>query len=210
MIVDIHCHTRAYSGCAIDSLEDMVRAAVGRGLGALCVTEHDVVYPADRARQQVRHLLNGMPVFRGIEVSCYGPKDIMAHIIVLGREDMDGPCYRPRRLRELADEAGAALVLAHPFRYRDDAHHILDHLPVDAIEVDSSNVDDRAAAKALDLADRAGLPAVAGSDAHRASDVGAYATRLERVVSSVEDLAKEIRAGRVWPVRRDPETGDWE
>ena len=53
MIVDLHSHTSAYSECGRDSLTAMVRAAMDRGLDALCVTEHDVVYPEERADAEV-------------------------------------------------------------------------------------------------------------------------------------------------------------
>ena len=54
MIVDLHSHTSAYSECGRDSLTAMVRAAMDRGLDALCVTEHDVVYPEERAEMCIR------------------------------------------------------------------------------------------------------------------------------------------------------------
>lgn len=210
MIVDLHCHTQAYSGCAVDPLEDMVEAAIGRGLDALCVTEHEIVYPASRAHAETSTRLNGMALFRGVEISCYGPNDIMAHIVVLGSEDLEGPCYHPRELERLAREQEAALILAHPFRYSDGAHTILRHLAVDAIEVDSCNVDARAAAQADELARTLRIPRVAGSDAHRACNVGLCATRLEAPARSVNELVGQIRAGRVRPVHWNADAADWE
>lgn len=210
MIVDLHCHTSAYSGCAVGTLQEMVCAAAARSLDALCITEHDVVYPGARARAEVDGAPMGMSLFRGIEVSCRGPGGILAHVVVLGCETVVGPCYDPSELGRLARRAGAALILAHPFRYVDGAHRITKYLPIDAVEVDSGNVDDIAAAQAVEFAEGLGLPQVAGSDAHRAASVGDCATRLERPVTTVAGLAEEVRAGRVQPVRWNNDRGEWE
>jgi len=83
-------------------------------------------------------------------------------------------------------------------------------LGVHAIEVASGNVNAYAASLARELAERLGLPAVAGSDAHRRDDVGLWATRFEREVHSAAEIAAEIRAGRVSPVRYNPRTRNWE
>jgi hypothetical protein len=45
-------------------------------------------------------------------------------------------------------------------------------------------------------------PATAGSDAHDNEKAGAFATRVADHVRTPADLAAEIRAGRVEPVRR--------
>ncbi len=210
MIVDLHSHTSAYSECGRDSLTAMVRAAMDRGLDALCVTEHDVVYPEERADAEVGGGPEGMTLFRGIEVNCHGPGGIVAHIVVLGCEELQGPYHDPGELERLVRRSGAAMVLAHPFRYGDDAHRIVECLTIDAIEVDSVNVDEVAAAKAAEFAESLGLPQVAGSDAHRVADVGAYATRFDRPVGTASELAKELRAGRVHPVRWSSLKGEWE
>jgi len=46
------------------------------------------------------------------------------------------------------------------------------------------------------LCARLGLPAIAGSDAHEPSDVGTCATRFQRPIADVEDLVRELKAGR--------------
>jgi len=46
-------------------------------------------------------------------------------------------------------------------------------------------------------------PAVGASDAHGPGLAGTYATEIDRVVRTAEELASEIRAGHVRPVRVD-------
>jgi len=60
------------------------------------------------------------------------------------------------------------------------------------------------------LCARLGLPAVAGSDAHEPSDVGTCATRFQRHVADVEDLVRELKAGRFHAVnlRAKTEAGE--
>jgi hypothetical protein len=69
---------------------------------------------------------------------------------------------------------------------------------VEAMSTQSTPVEHALVAAALAVAPR---PATAGSDAHAEGNAGAFATRFSRRVRDGAELAAEIRAGRITPVR---------
>ncbi len=210
MIVDLHCHTNAHSGCAVDAPSAMLSAARQVGLGAVAITEHDYAWQGEALARHADGSMNGLRVIPAVELTVFAPHNLMAHVLVFADDPPSGPIYDLAGLRDYASAPNRALVQAHPYRYHDGAERVAEMLGVHAIEVDSGNVDAFAASQALALAERLGLPGVAGSDAHRRTDVGMYATRFEREVRSAAEIAVEIRAGRVAPVRYHPRTRDWE
>jgi hypothetical protein len=210
MLVDLHCHTSPRSSCSRASLEGLVAAARARGVDALCITEHDILWSDDDLAAASRSV--DFPLMAGVELStdvghvlCYGP--------------LRRPLWQGYRFEELADEAsetGAALVLAHPVRRTAGERAArAGRVPPSAEEVAASVAWERAhgveafstqsipaehalTAAALAVAPK---PAVAGSDAHDARNAGAFATRFAVDVRTAADIAGEIRAARVEPVR---------
>jgi predicted metal-dependent phosphoesterase TrpH len=67
---------------------------------------------------------------------------------------------------------------------------------VDGVEVLNCKVTDPENDMARRVAERLGLLAAAGSDAHRLDEVGQCVTLLERTVRSERELVEELRAGR--------------
>ena len=48
MLIDLHVHTTAYSGCAKSTPHEMLERATEIGLDAIVITEHNVVWPEER------------------------------------------------------------------------------------------------------------------------------------------------------------------
>jgi hypothetical protein len=211
VLIDLHCHTSPRSSCSRATLQGLVANARARGVDALCITEHDLRWSEDELAAASADV--GFPLLYGVEVST----DV-GHVLAYG--ELRRPLWRGYKLAELAAEAeetGAALVLAHPVRYLAGERAVragrtppppeaVAALPqwslVHAVEAMSTQTtpDEHAlVAAALVVAPR---PATAGSDAHDDEKAGAFATRLERSVRNGAELAAEIRAGRVEPVRR--------
>jgi hypothetical protein len=69
---------------------------------------------------------------------------------------------------------------------------------IEAASTQTTVLEHTLTAAALTVAPR---PAVGASDAHGPGLAGRYATRIDRVVHTAEDLAREIRAGHVRPHR---------
>jgi predicted metal-dependent phosphoesterase TrpH len=212
VLIDLHAHTAPRSNCSRTTLEELVATARARDLDALCITEHDVRWPGTELDDASKLL--GFRLIPGVELTT----DV-GHVLVFG--PLQKPLWMGYRFEELVAECEAsdtALVLPHPLRrlageravrggrVPPDAPTIA-ALPqwqaVHAIEAASTQttvLEHTLTAAALVEAPR---PAVAASDAHGPGLAGAFATELSGDVRTAEELAAEIRAGHVKPVRLD-------
>jgi hypothetical protein len=96
------------------------------------------------------------------------------------------------------------VVAAHPYASRDlyslgDGIYDLEGLS--AIETANGRNQPQEDEPAAVAAQTLGLPAVGGSDCHSRSEVGSCHTIFDRPIATIEDLVKEIRAGRCRPGR---------
>jgi predicted metal-dependent phosphoesterase TrpH len=210
MLIDLHCHTSPRSSCSKATLAGLVESARARGVDALCLTEHDLRWDPDDLAAASKEV--DFPLLSGVEVST----DI-GHVLAYG--ELQRQLWRGYRFEELVAEAettGAALVLAHPVRRTageraaragrtPPAPEEVAALPqwaavhaVEAMSTQSTPAEHALLAAALPVAPR---PATAGSDAHAEGNAGAFATRFTRAVRDSAELAAEIRAGRITPVR---------
>jgi predicted metal-dependent phosphoesterase TrpH len=203
--LDLHCHT-VYSKDNYLEPGDLICQAREAGLDGVVVTEHHS-YQASRPLDRIARE-EGFLVLRGVEVSTN-----QGHILLYGiRDDAWNRWGRNNYLdaREViaaAAAAGAIAVAAHPFRMNDlyalgDGIYRLGGLG--AVETangaNQPKEDELAAAAARAL----GLPQVGGSDCHDATQVGRCYTLLERPVAAMEDLVRELSAGRCRAVRAEP------
>jgi predicted metal-dependent phosphoesterase TrpH len=208
VIVDLHAHSAPRSSCSRATLQDLVEAARARGVDALCLTEHDVLWSPEDLAAASREV--GMTLLCGVELST----DV-GHVLAYG--PLARPLWSKYRFEQLVEEAeqGAiALVLPHPVRKeagerakragrgeptpaevaaRDTWQHV--HA-VEAASTQTTADEQRLTAEALAVSNR---PTVAGSDAHGPDRAGTYATELAVDVRTVEQLVVELRAARVHP-----------
>ncbi len=207
-IIDMHIHTtRGASDSGLDP-NDLAREAIKRGLTAVHVSEHDRLwdrYVLQEFREQYPNLL----IANGMEVSTD-----MGHILALGLKEYVGGIRHCEELRRVADEQGAFLIVAHPFRHFFDPVYFTRQgkepftltpeqaakLPVfqliDAIEVLNGANTVRENIYALKVAQAIGKPGTGGSDAHSTQGIGTYCIVFERDVKSQEELLAELHAGR--------------
>lgn len=213
-IIDLHIHTIVGSMDSDISPKRLAEAARQVGLTGVAITEHMSMWLPDEAERFGRE--SGLFVFNAREWSTE-----MGHVIVLGLEREVRGIARVRDLRRVCEERGAFMVLCHPFRYfpgpsnflfgsrrdaesmsiEDLAEHPFFSL-VDAVEVLNGGCIDRENRLAQEVARQAGLPGVAGSDAHMPMEVGRYATVFEKDLASEEEMLAELRAGRFHPAQR--------
>ena len=213
MLIDLHAHTSPRSNCSRTTLEELVASARGRGLDALCITEHDIRWPDDELADASRLL--DFPLIPGVELST----DV-GHVLVFG--PLERPLWLGYTFEQLVEETGrtgTALVLPHPVR-RVAGERALraGRVPpaaeevaawpqwsaVHAIEAASTQTvatEHALTAAALEVAPR---PRVAASDAHGPDLAGRYCTRLAVDVRDAVGLAAEIRAGHTDAVLLDP------
>jgi len=71
---------------------------------------------------------------------------------------------------------------------------------VDAVEVMNGKVTKEENDFASEVASGLGLPGIGGSDAHKESEVGLYATRFQGSIVDEKDLIDRLKSGKFSPV----------
>ena len=210
-IIDMHIHTtRGASDSALDP-EDLVSEARSRGLTGIHMTEHDRFW--DRhVLEQFRTKHSDLLIANGMEVSTD-----LGHILALGLREYVGGIRRAETLRRVADEQGAFLIVAHPFRHYFDPVYFRRQgkepftltpeqaakLPVfqlvDAVEVLNGANTPRENVFALRVAQAVGKPGTGGSDAHSTQGIGFFCAVFDRDLTSQEEMLQEMHAGHFYP-----------
>lgn len=193
---DPHIHTLASDG--ISDVEAILKVALARGLDAIAITDHERIDAAIAARSIADD--QGLPieVVVGEEISTRG-----GHLIGLFMKERIRPWHSLKKSIALIHEQGGLAIVAHPLPpYLNCASErsirkLMDEPdPVfhpDALEgFNPTTARMRWSHKAPALAEELGLAAVAGSDAHRASNVGSTVTIFEG--ASVADLRRALKA----------------
>ncbi len=205
LLVDVHAHTSPRSDDSTLSPDDLVQSAREAGLDGVCVTDHDHFWTWEEAAALSRR--HGFPVLPGCEVNTDG-----GHVLVFGLDTYVFGMHKVGYLGRLVAEAGGVMVAAHPHRRRlltgqhhspQDVESMLEAAAADpllgmchAVETLNGRATDREREFSGELARRLDKPGLGGSDCHHPGQVGAAATRFHRRVSSVQELVREIRAGR--------------
>lgn len=216
-IMDMHLHTTKGASDSMLDPEELMEEARRVGLTGVNITEHDRMWdPWELAAFRKRH--PDIFVANGMEVSTD-----MGHIIAIGLRGYESGIRRLERLREVADEQGAYLIVAHPFRhFFDPVHHRREgrepfrltpeeaaRLPVfqlvDAIEVLNGCNTPKENYFALQVAKILGKPGTGGSDAHSRQGIGYFAIAFEETVETTEQLLDLLQKGRFYPVRGLPD-----
>lgn len=205
MIIDIHTHTYPGSDDSFLTPEQLVAEAKRLGLDGVCITEHDNFWTAEDIYALSRTF--DFPIFPGCEVTTED-----GHLLVYGLRKYIFGMHRSSFVKRLVDEAGGAIVVAHPYRrtFRPDESEtpegydrMLDRACrndafslSDAVEVLNGRGSERENEFSHRIADRLGMQGTGASDAHRLGDLGTFATEFERPVRTLEDFISELRAGR--------------
>lgn len=186
--IDLHVHTTGSKDAFVEP-EELPSILRERGLDGVAVTNHDA-FTVVAASEVI--------VIPGIEVSTR-----QGHIIGLG---VSGPIERGRSADEtisMIHRDGGIAVVPHPFdpvspcvnpsrlRSRPEAIEVINS---DALFFRLNTV------LARRVAERLGLPMVAGSDSHIPETVGDAYTLVDSDSRKVEDILNAIRAGSVQPV----------
>lgn len=215
---ELHAHTNVASLCSLVNPEDYVKFYMDRGFSGMVVTDHFYYgntsinrrLPWDSfvdefcegyyrvKREGDKH---GFTVLFGFEqkfmdgtdeyiVLGISPEWLKAHPEI---RDME----RTRFFKFIRNERGF-IIQAHPFReryYVSDIRLALDE--VDAIEVMNLGDVDKHSRRSFEYANNLGLIMTAGSDIHSIENFPVVAgVGLDKKISTVEELIKEIREGR--------------
>jgi len=194
IVADLHMHTSWSHDCSVDAAE-LVDHALGEGLGAIAVTDHNAFGGALEAVDHAND--RDLRVIPGEEIKTAGQGEVIG--LFLEREI-------PRGL-EFADaiaairEQGGLVYLPHPF---DRMHAIPDprtlhrHLAdVDVFEVYNARLlFETYNDEALRFAQKYNLTMGAGSDAHVLQGVGTGALRM-RAFDDPEEFLISLRTAQV-------------
>jgi len=172
--VDLHMHTDHSSDCATP-VEVLLATAKARGLGAIAVTDHNVISGAFEAQAKA----SGIKVIVGEEIKTADQGEVIGLFL---RELIPRGLTLQETIAEIKRQGGVVYV-PHPF---DRMHAVPDyeHLmavldDVDAIEVFNPRVAiQEFNEEAARFAAKYRIPAGAGSDAHVAQGLGSVRIRM--------------------------------
>src|SRR3989337_1903653 len=109
MLIDLHTHTQPLSHDSLLSPDDLIEAAKAAGLDAVCLTEHDFTWDPEAVRDLAhRHAFTVIPA---IEVTTED-----GHFLAFGLGRYVYGMHRSAELARLVEDAGGALIAAHPYR----------------------------------------------------------------------------------------------
>jgi hypothetical protein len=192
MLIDLHVHTDRYSTCGRSSPEAMIERAAEIGLDALVFTEHNLHWPGhELAALQARY--PGVRLYTGTELTSADGDDFLVY--GLTNRDVVGAGMEAAEILRTARRQGAAVILAHPYRYRDAVPQEIHTQPVDAIEIMSSNIYKYSHLRAVTLAGALGAVATAASDGHHVDMLGLYALEVDRLPEDERALVDLIKSG---------------
>lgn len=196
MNIEMHSHTSERSSCSHVAAADMVRRAFEQGLQGIVFTDHHSFWTeSELARIRLHsHVPKYFLLFSGQEVTTGDFGDILIY-------GADRTIPKGTRLEQIRREfPEAALVWAHP--YRDEKtpspERLLDPR-LDAVEIFNSNHTSLENHRALQDWHRYRFTAIAGTDTHALSYTGTFPTQFDHPISTVEELAAEVRLGRCRP-----------
>lgn len=194
--IDLHVHSDV-SPDGLSSLEELTAAAKAAGLDALAIADHDSCRPLPERQ-------NGVLLIPACEVSSQA-----GHLLGLFLEQpLDLAALRsgglPTGEAAVAEvhRCGGVAVLAHPYQ-RPGADPTAFTFRPDAVEGANARARFKVAdanGKAVELAERWGLPATGGSDAHSRHEVGNACTQVDCGELALPALKAAVLAGACRPV----------
>ena len=216
-IYELHQHTSAVSACAHETPEEVVRGLKKAGFSGVVMTEHfyhgntavrrhqaweDFVRPYEETFERAKKAAEKLEfdVLFGIEEGVGGGKEVLIYGITPAFLYAH-PELRDIALPELSDlvrAEGGLVVQAHPFRVRDYIRAPWEELPaecLDGIEVHNACNDDLSNMRAEALAEKHGLIAIAGSDAHTPNSRAQAGIACDKRIRTERELADILREG---------------
>ena len=194
MFIDSHMHECTYSKDSHLKLEEIVELAKKRGLGAVCITDHDDMglkaYAAEYSEK------TGFPIFVGIEFF-----SLQGDIVAFGIEEYPKERVNAQEFIDLVKAQGGICFSAHPFR--NNNRGLEENLKIvhglDGVEVLNGSTLPEANKKAADYAKELGLVTVGSSDCHVREKVGFFATYFPEDVYTMEDFMRVFKSGGCKP-----------
>ena len=192
MLIDMHTHTSVFSTDSNLLPHEALERAAERGIDGVILTEHDVLWPAERTSRLAEQI--GIVVLPGVEVTTE-----LGHILVYGLTEPFPRITDSRRLRAYCDERQALMYLAHPardpgLRVPRSAMDLFDG--VEGLNGCDGPLQNQSASS---RGRTRPLPPIGGSDSHALHEVGTAATEFAAEIATLEDLMAALRSGDYQP-----------
>ncbi len=177
--VDLHCHTSA-SFDSLASPRSMVRAAAGRGITHLAITDHDRIDGALRARDAAAGDVPDLTVLVGEEIRTRG-----GDLVAVFLEEAVPPGLSAAETIAAVHEQGGLVGMPHPYdRLRGSLSKSADAAALESLAAEVDWIEawnprvliGNGNQLAAELATRAGKPGVAVGDSHTTLEVGLAST----------------------------------
>jgi predicted metal-dependent phosphoesterase TrpH len=207
MVIDLHTHSYPASSCSSVSEDRLIEEAKRIGLDGICLTDHNYIWNPDRVKELSQK--HGFLVLRGNEITTD-----QGHMLVFGLDAniREKGIIRLDDLRREVEKADGFMIVVHPFRgflvfgveqlglnLKKAMERPLFKY-VDAVEVMNGKVTKEENDFSSEVASGLGLPGIGGSDAHKESEVGLYATRFQDSIADEKDLIDRLKSGKFSPV----------
>ncbi|MCL1811186.1 MAG: CehA/McbA family metallohydrolase [Methanomassiliicoccaceae archaeon] len=197
MKADLHIHSN-FSNDGKSTVEEIIEAAVEKGLGCIAITDHNSFEAYGLAKDNGKVI-----VIPGIEVSS---KE--GHILAYG---IDRDIPRGMTIKETIDaihEAGGVAFAAHPYRWWSGLgeENVLCS-DFDGVEAKNGRSTSSGNKKAGALAARVGKPVSAGSDAHTPPCIGEGIVELPDDISTWQDALNAVMEGKAKPSSKNRGVG---
>ena len=194
MLVDMHLHECTYSSDSKISLEEIVTTARGRGLDAVCITDHDSMGLREYAAEYSDR--TGFPIFVGIEFF-----SLQGDITAWGIEDYPGCRVDAQDFIDHVNKSGGFCVSCHPFRNNNRGleENLRAVTGLHGVEVLNGSTTLEANRTALSYCRELGLKAIGASDAHTTGQIGKYVTWLPEKVDRLNDFVEQLKTRQVRP-----------
>ena len=189
--IDMHLHTSRSFDCLNDP-ERVIEAANERGIGRICVTDHNEIATALLLKERYPDR-----VIVGEEVKTEERVDVIGLYI----EEAIPKGTPARRTCDLIHEQGGLVYMPHPYAGgKGGGGRLLDQLAdvIDIVEVFNARLH-RAELnqRAQNWATAHRLPCGAGSDAHTIAEIGRAYVEVPPFQDSAPGFLRAVRAGRV-------------
>lgn len=181
MRLEIHVHSCFSDG--VPTPKEIVEHSKKIGLGGVAVTDHDSI---EGGLEALKYGGKDFMVIAGVEVS-----SLEGHILALGVREHVEVRMPAKKTVEKIHELGGVAVAAHPYdRYRRGVGDLIHELDFDAVEVVNAHTFTNWKNPRME-AEKAGLPAVGGTDAHCLAEIGNITIEVE------ENPLESIKKGKV-------------
>lgn len=200
MKIDFHTHTY-YSNDGIFSPEEIIKAALKKGLDGIAITDHDTVAGWPKAIEAAKKL--NAQLILGEELKIKKGGKTMGEIIGYFLEKEINPKGKTveQVIEEIKKQGGIAII-AHPYHWKKAFKELEKYKNLaDGIEVfNSRSQSKKENQRSFDFSQRNNLPMTAGSDCHSTLEAGwAY---IEAEAKTTEELKELILKRKVKIVGR--------